>query len=262
MNLRHITSETTDTKREEIPWYKQPETTETTIEVSVSASPVLPSPKTALQALFEPSEAERILARAGALQEIHGNLLSPEQIEAIAAEIGIKPEFVHLAIEQEKNGVAAESLAATKAPFRNLTRLRVVTTMIACVLVAATHAAMYFIDTEQSDLDGTIQIWGACVFPLALAFSLGIVGRSRRWGAVSGVAIAVAAIATINVLCHLDGASIPLDKPMVGLYSLMVSSGAMFSILGAQVRRVMAERLAMKQKSAESSDARQCPTID
>ena len=94
------------------------------------------------QALFEPSAAERIIARAGALQEVQGQLLSREQIEAVAAEIGIQPEFVQLAIAQEKNGAAVQSVSVVKPQPQNLTKLRVVSTMIACALVAPTWIAM------------------------------------------------------------------------------------------------------------------------
>ena len=118
MNLRQQTSNA-EKKTEAKTWYHQPETL-------LPVQAVEPKPQTVpFPTLFEPSVAERILARAGALQEVHGQMLTQKQIEAVAHEIGITPEFVRLAIEQdaqEKNGAVAETLPAVQHRYRNLTK--------------------------------------------------------------------------------------------------------------------------------------------
>jgi hypothetical protein len=185
---------------------------------------------------------ERILARAGALQEIHGQLLSLEQIEAIAAEIGIKPEFVHLAMEQEKQGsqVALEArqevVPATETVPANIARLRIVSTMIASTLVAATYT---MVANAKGNPSGLFLLLTLCVFPLCLSLALGWLSRSRRWGSASGLALAVTAIAACQIISYYQGYGVTWDATDLQIFSIAIASSTLLGAAGAQARRLL-----------------------
>ena len=249
MNLRQHEN-STEAKTKGLAWYQQPETTQA-VPAVLSAQTVQPSPVSEQeprqlppeqQALYDPSAAERILAQAGALQEVHGQLLSREQIEAVAAEIGITPEFVHLAIEQEKNGIAAQSLTVVQPQTRSLTKLRVVTTGIACALFAAVYAGLN-IQSAHEEISITVVILAACVFPLLLSLLAGAVGQSRRWGAVSGLAIALTAI----TFCLFPDWHTTIDSFTLGIFAGAIVSSTLFGVVRAQVRRVVSKRRAKRR---------------
>jgi hypothetical protein len=243
MNLRHENSSKEATLGK--PWYQQPETT---VEVSAEPLQAVQEPQEpAQESLFEPSAAERILARAGALQEVQGQMLSQEQIEAVAAEVGIKPEFVHLAIEQEKTSVVSRPRYAVETTkerqlFANA-RVAVIASMgisIACnVLANALFSDLFYSSYRPAAL-----WWLAFGFPSLLAFSYGVLFRSRRAGAAAGALLG--ATTTVAVLFNygMIGHSITMGTAELLVVVAMIAGGTLLGAAGAQARRVVSRRQA------------------
>jgi hypothetical protein len=217
-------------------WYLQPETTQNVHKSPVPAQETQPAPSTT-PSLFEPSEAERILARAGVLQEIHDQLLSSEQIEAIADEIGIKPEFVHLAIEQEK---VIKPL--TSGLIKNNSRKSL--TIAAILLPCYTLSASVLCVTAHRYDHGSIGFFHyAFIVPALLALGLGIVGLNRRWGTASGAAFSTiyTAVMIIGSMAYGERSPVIGDLPF---FATLIGSGALLGLIGAQARRIVSRRQA------------------
>lgn len=231
MNLRQQSS--SETTPRETPWYQTP-------EIAVSAS--------GPQAQYQPEHAERILARAGALQELQGKLLSRIQIEVIAAEIGIRPEFVQLAMTEEKAGVplaSQQSIRRVKSHNSHLTGPRIAATIIAHTIVAAS-----FVVVSRGHYGGIVHLVYLCIFPLLLAFIMGVEWQSRRQGAVAGLAIALTYIATDTLISISQGMN-PMprfDDGGIQIYSIAITSSTLLGLAGAQARRIVSHARAAKRK--------------
>ena len=269
MNL-HQQTNSTEGKTQGKAWYQQPETTQPVPPVQQAP---LPAPEP--QALFEPSAAERILARAGALQEVHGQLLSREQIEAVASEIGIQPEFVQLAIEQEKqekaDALASQQhstpptsvpvVAVTVPMTRRARRENVVLNVVMPAGVTSGYgvtAALVLLFYGPYP-PAHVLIFFLVVLPGLLALILGGKARSRRWGAGAGAAMGFAAFAALAILVGLTSAGQPraFDGALSPL-ALMVGSGALLGAAGAQVRRVVSKRRA-RNRSRRTANGERVP---
>ncbi|MBC8102428.1 MAG: hypothetical protein H7Z41_07550 [Cytophagales bacterium] len=228
-------------------WYRSPETAQVAQpSVEPSCQPGTGTEPEPEQALFEPAAAERILARAGALQEVHGQLLSRRQIEGIAAEGGIHPEFVRLAIEQEKASVVPEQRKTGTVEISRVDRYvlsRLADFIIAYGLFLTMTTVMIHYMSRMAPLyELRDQLMLGLVFhlPALLALVLGGFGRSRRIGAVSGAALAVTVIITATLGASLVGASrwswsAAADLPLFGA---MIGAGAFLGAAGAQVKSV------------------------
>jgi hypothetical protein len=253
LNLQH--KKTTEPKSGEQPWYYNSE--------AAAAGQALQPPEVQQELFFDQATAEHILARAGALQEVQGQMLSQEQIEAIAAEIGIKPEFVHLAIEQyekEKRGIVAPlDTAVTAAVPRTRTRtltttrptkFRVATTAGAGGLVAAIYLAAYFCNIQGPMVGGVL-----LSFPFVLSFAMGVLGQSRRWGAISGLTIAAAGITALLTIWLLEETTRGIESlyRYLVIFSLAIPISTLLGAVGADAPRLESERRANRSRSSKGS---------
>jgi hypothetical protein len=251
MNLRQHenSSEVAATTKPGLAWYQQPESIGP-VQAEQSAPETAREAVTQPQAqhgLFDPLEAERILARAGALQEVHQRMFSREQIEAVAADIGIRPEFVQRAIEQEKNGSASALvevnqvvMTAALPDHRHRTKFRVAATVGGCGLVAALYTGVF----ASRSVDERGLVLCLIVLPLLISLALGALGKNRRWGAVSGLSIAVTAIATCVIIALADGTIGSMDALAWKIFSAAAVSSTLFGVVGAQARRVVSKHQA------------------
>lgn len=57
---------------------------------------------------------KRVIERAAKLQQAHLETVSPDQLEALASEVGIDPEFVRRALSEPESETAVESVEAPK----------------------------------------------------------------------------------------------------------------------------------------------------
>ena len=203
------------------------------------------------QTQCEAAAAERIIARAGVLQDTHRQTLSREQIETIAAEVGIRSEFVHRAIEQEKHEKAG-SLAVNQRPagekqsrHSHLTGPRITATTVACAIVAAS-----FVAVSRGSYDGLVYLLYLCVFPLMLSLLMGVMWGSRRRGAVAGIAIALTSIATCMLISVSKGENpYPTwDDGGIQIFSTALASSTLIGAAGAQGRRITSHLRAAKRK--------------
>jgi hypothetical protein len=249
MNLRqNPASNESETKSQKHAWYHAPETTQVVPTVPATR-PLQVKPE---QTLFEPSAAERILARAGALQEVHGQMQSTAQIEAVAAEVGIKPEFVHLAIEEEKIGTVAPSVAVVKPQPRSLAKVRTVTTGLAGTLVFAGYNIAAYRDVSRGGW-----IFALLIFPLLLSFALGLMGRSRRSGVISGFVVGATPAVALMVLAPLEGKTMPTDA--LQAFLVLVAVTTLFGGAGAQARRVVSRRQASNRSNQSNRTLQRTP---
>jgi hypothetical protein len=254
LNLQH--KKTTEPKSGEQPWYYNSE--------AAAAGQALQPPEVQQELFFDQATAEHILARAGALQEVQGQMLSQEQIEAIAAEIGIKPEFVHLAIAQdakEKRGIvapldtavtAAVPRTRTLTKLTKLTKLRVATTAGAGGLVAAIYLAAYFCNFQGPEVGAALYF-----FPFVLAFAMGVLGQSRRWGAISGLTIAVASITALLTIWLLEETTRGIESlyRYLVIFSLAIPISTLLGVVGAEAPRQESERRANRSRRTSKGSA-------
>lgn len=226
MNLRQQSS--SETTPRETPWYQTP-------EIAVAA----PEPQTQ----YEPEHAERIFARAGALQELQGKLLSREQIEATAAEVGIRPEFVQLAMEQEKAGqVLSPQVGQTAKPFTGRRADGIIAAFIVAYGVFSWKICLLQREIYTPNVDWIITL----LLPAQLAVLLGAVGRSRRVGAVSGAGLAMATIVAGTIATwHND---YHFDPDDIYFCIGFVSTEAWLGVVGAEGRRIASRHWAAKRK--------------
>ncbi len=196
---------------------------------------------------FEPAVMERIIARAGALQEAHRQTLSREQMEEIAAEVGIQPEFVQLALEQDREEGYSQSRAvigSAEGAGRQNRRIALTSTAAACGIAAAAYLMPF------PDSAGTIAIpLRTFVLPLLLCACLGMIGRSRRSGAVSGAAVAGTTLIALLILHELRGGPFePFNAQSIRGLSLWIGACALAGAAGAQTRHLIVKRRAPNRR--------------
>ncbi|MES2464148.1 MAG: hypothetical protein V4671_26585 [Armatimonadota bacterium] len=242
MNLRQTeTGEEAKTKAQA--WYHNPETPLpqpliTATQAPVSTQEPLPAPS---PALFEPSAAERILARAGALQEVHGQMLSQEPMEAVAHEIGIKPEFVRLAIEQENAVVLSPLHPVLKTTQGQKSSAKTRTAVIASVGMSLAYGGL--VPALLSPVYRPDGYWCfAFLFPALLALIYGLLCRSRRAGAAAGAILAGIVLFVVFIGFGLLGNSVTMPLSDQFAVVAIIASGALLGAAGAQARRVVSRR--------------------
>ncbi|MES2461451.1 MAG: hypothetical protein V4671_12785 [Armatimonadota bacterium] len=243
MNLRHQAKSEATTH--EKPWYQQPETTVEVPEVtevpaeSSQAAQGVQQSQTHHEPLFDQAAAERILARAGALQEVQGSMLYQEQVEAVAAEIGIKPEFVHLAIEQDledKNAaVRKEHETAHVSGARREERVAPPTFLaIGAYVVLATLLSMLAYRVGYYGLFYFMWI----IFPAILALGLGYRDQTRRRGSVTGAAVGLTVI-TSWAMMYSYAFGWRVFPSITPSFALIIVAGTLLGLTGAQARRMV-----------------------
>ncbi len=189
------------------------------------------------QARYEPAAVERIIARASALQETHRQTLSPAQIEAIAAEVGIQPEFVHRALELENAGLSQEPQERIYAP-ESLTPAET-RRRISLAILAYIPFALITLGMTRNLAHYELLPLFAFILPAALALVLGGIARSRRVGAAAGTLTAASVVGSILTIMALQHEPVRFSPQDIQIFSMMFGGGALLGVLGAEVRRVV-----------------------
>jgi hypothetical protein len=223
MNLRHHTETSVNVEHAEHTLLSEP------VVGGAAAQP--------LQARYEPQAVVRIIERASDLQETHQQTLSPAQIEAIAAEVGIRPEFVHQALELEKAGLSQEPQTAVYRPTSLTpaeTRRRV-----GLAILAHFAFAVVTLGLVRSTQHYELMPLFAFIVPAALALILGGVARLRRVGAAAGTLVGASVVAAILTIMSLEKEALRFSVQDIQIFWMMVGGGTLLGITGAEVRRVV-----------------------
>ena len=182
------------------------------------------------QSRYEQAEVERIIAQASALQEVHHRTLSQEQIESIAEEVGIRPEFVRLAMAHGQQNILGKQTAAhEKAKTASNARL------------AAIIGAYSVISTVAYSM--TLVVPMVFIIPAFIAVVLGVMSGGRRRGAVSGASLAAAIIVGMFLYIGTSSHAPPgMTDADMKIFATMMVSGALLGAAGAEGQRVIRRR--------------------
>lgn len=191
------------------------------------------------QPRYEQSEVERIIAQASALQDKHHRTLSQEQIESIAAEVGIRPEFVRLAMGDETIPVVSQQSQVVRHE-------AVVTAEPVSTAYLAAGIGAYGILATALLVSGHDALMFLIVFviPFLLAIALGVMSQSRRRGAALGAALAVTVIVAAMMSASMSGyaPSQGISAADMRVFTLIIAVGTLLGAAGAEGRRIVSRR--------------------
>lgn len=165
-------------------------------------SPHQPETTTAAPVRYESEAVERILAQANDLQEAHRQTLSEAQIHAVAAEVGIGPEFVRAALLREKTNALGETRpvqVSTAGSVSTQTNTVISPRRTAAVIAGYGVLLTLFLMVASNSHDYGYILYVAFILPAILALVLGAGSESRRRGLISGAALASAVIAAVGL---------------------------------------------------------------
>ena len=136
----------------------------------------------------------RVIDRAAALQQAHLETVSPDQIEALASEVGINPEFVRRALSEAENEPITETrtkvvrrkIVRKKAPLAALSA-RQVRTALTPGAVYAVFAGLAITGFNSFGDRNVAEIILLMIQPAILVVYFGAKQPHRRMGALVGM---------------------------------------------------------------------------
>lgn len=135
---------------------------------------------------LDPQTVQQILARAADLQQAHLETLSPDQLEALAAEVGIRPEFVRRALAE---GVSTPRVRRRAGGGIVPLSARDVRAALAPAALYALYAAFAMTPFRYGTHENGAQVLLALVQPALLAAWVGWRQPHRRMGMLAGGAM-------------------------------------------------------------------------
>lgn len=193
------------------------------------------------QQRLDPETAQQLIARAAELQQQHLETIAPDQLEALAAEVGIRPEFVRRALSEAAE-VPVVAVQATQPRRRRRQKREIVPLSAAQVRQATLPAALYatytffvLLNFNRWNGQGQAEFLFLLVQPLALALYLGWRQPHRRMAALTGAALAILPMSAATLAE--SGHGIPFGIGFIAaLPYAVVAAGA------CQLKRWWAER--------------------
>ena len=185
---------------------------------------------------YQPEDVERILAQANDLQDAHQQTLDEAQIHAVAAEVGIGPEFVRAALEQEKQRSVPLSRGVQQSE-NNGNANSLSARQVAAAIVAYGVFAAPVMGLGRSSPHFELVYLFAFVLPALLALTLGATGESRKRGSLAGGGLAATVVAAVCFGVRLSGVGGTASAQDMEIFLLMFVTGAALGFIGAEARR-------------------------
>lgn len=183
---------------------------------------------------LNPDEANQVLSRAADLQQKHLETVSVEQLEALASEVGLSPEFIRQALDEVGTAPVQRTVEAPRvATTGGITRKGIVAAAVGSIpLPIALGVALGAIHNRTTSWQLFEFVVVAMVLTGVLSAGLGFVARSRRLGGIAG--------ALMGYLMFLSLYLVQPERtyPMIEPSLIVAALGAGFGVAGAGLRRL------------------------